>query len=143
MTQTTPPGEEQQAPKKPTVVVADDEAHLRVLMRSILRSMSIEIVGEAKNGKEAVDLYQREHPDLLLLDVNMPLLDGEDVLKAIMALDPDAFVIMLTSVSDLGTVEKCIDLGASNYIRKDTPIPEIKKLIRETWAEVKSGGGIK
>ncbi|MFP4474612.1 MAG: response regulator transcription factor [Desulfatibacillaceae bacterium] len=141
MTETTEPKEEQQEQRKPTVIVADDEPHLRVLMRSIMRSMGIDIVGEAKNGKEAVEMWREFHPDLLLLDVNMPLMDGEDVLKEIMQDDEDAFVIMLTSVSDLGTVEKCVDLGASNYIRKDTPIPEIKKLIRTTWTEVKSGGG--
>ncbi len=128
-------------PRKLRVLLADDETHLRMLMKTVMTSMNCEIVGEAKNGAEAVELYKKEKPDILLLDINMPVKTGEEALKEIIEEFPDAFVIMLTSLADMESVENCLNLGASNYIRKDTPLDEIKKIIKETWALVKKKGG--
>ena len=127
--------------KKPRILLADDEIHLRILMKKVMTSMNCEIVGEAKNGMEAIELYKKEKPDLLLLDINMPVKTGEEALKEIIEEFPDAFIIMLTSLADMESVENCLNLGASNYIRKDTPLDEIKKIIKETWALVKKKGG--
>ncbi len=128
-------------PQKPRILIADDEIHLRMLMKKVMTSMNCEIVGEAKNGIEAIELYKKEKPDLLLLDINMPVKTGEEALKEIIEEFPDAFIIMLTSLADMESVENCLNLGASNYIRKDTPLDEIKKIIKETWALVKKKGG--
>ncbi len=128
-------------PQKPRILLADDEIHLRMLMKKVMTSMNCEIVGEAKNGMEAIELYKKEKPDLLLLDINMPVKTGEEALKEIVKEFPDAFIIMLTSLADMESVENCLNLGASNYIRKDTPLDEIKKIIKETWALVKKKGG--
>jgi two-component system chemotaxis response regulator CheY len=119
--------------RKPRVLLADDEPHIRMLIKTVMRSMNCEVIGEALNGNEAIELFKKEKPDLLMLDINMPLRTGEEALKEIMTEFPDAFVIMLTSVSDLESVENCLSLGASNFIRKDTPIQEMKKIIKETW----------
>ncbi len=127
-------------PRKPRVLLADDETHLRILMKTVMTSMNCEIAGEAKNGVEAVELFKIEKPDLLLLDINMPEKTGEEALKEIIGEFPDAFVIMLTSLADMESVERCLTLGAANYIRKDTPLEEIKKTIKDTWALVKKGG---
>jgi len=129
--------------KKVSVIVADDELHIRALIKTVMKSMQAEIAGEAKNGQEAIDLFRSEKPNLLLLDINMPVKDGEQALKEIIDEFPDAFVIMLTSVSDMGTVKKCLDNGAANYILKDTPLNEIKKIIKETWDSFKESKGIK
>lgn len=120
---------------KPRVVIADDESHVRVLLRALLKSMNCEVVGEAANGVEAIELFKQEKPHLLLLDINMPLKPGDEVLREIMEQFPNAFVIMLTSVTDIGNVEKCLDLGAANYIRKDTPPAELKSIIKETFQD--------
>jgi len=126
-------------PRKPRVLLVDDEMHLRMLMKTVITSMNCDIVGEAKNGAEAVERYKQTKPDLTLLDINMPVKNGEEALREIIEHDPDAFVIMLTSITDMESVETCLSLGAANYIRKDTPLNEIKKFIRETWALVKKG----
>ena len=118
---------------KPKVLIADDEMHIRLMLKTVLAKMNCEIVGEAANGQEAIDIFDKVKPNLLLLDINMPIKTGDKVLEEIMAKHPDAFVIMLTSVVDMASVEKCISLGAANYIRKDTPIEEMKKIIKETW----------
>lgn len=126
-------------PAKPKVLLADDEGHIRLMMKSVLQRMNCEIAGEAKNGQEAVELFRKAKPDITLLDINMPLKTGEEALKEIMAEFPGAFVIMLTSLSDSEVVEKCIEHGAANYILKDTPIKEIQTMIRDTWSEFKKG----
>lgn len=118
---------------RPRVVLADDEEHSRRLIKAVMTSMKCEVAGEATNGQEAVDLFKSEMPDLLLLDINMPVKTGEEALREIIDHSPDAFVIMLTSVADMESVEQCINIGAANYIRKDTPVQEIKSIIKETW----------
>ena len=125
--------------KKTRALIADDENHVRRLLKSVVQKMNCEVVGEAKNGQEALDLFKKEKPDLLLLDINMPFKTGDEVLEEIMTEFPDAFVIMLSSIADAESVEKCLELGSSNYLRKDTPLTEMKKIIYETWQNFKSG----
>lgn len=115
------------------VLLADDEVHIRTLLGTLLRSMGFEVIGNAADGNEAVQQFKSKRPGLVLLDVNMPKGDGVQVLQEILEISPDACVIMLTSVTDLATVKNCLTLGAANYIRKDTPINEMKALIQETW----------
>ncbi|MFH1139743.1 MAG: response regulator transcription factor [Pseudomonadota bacterium] len=122
-------------PRKPRVLIADDEAHIRLLIKTVFKTMQAEIAAEAKNGQEAVDLYRKEKPDLLMLDINMPLKTGAEVLAEIRGEFPTAFVTMLTSVADMATVRQCLEAGASGYILKDTPLPEMKQLIKEAWEE--------
>lgn len=95
--------------------------------------MGCDVVGEARTGDEAIELYKKYNPNMLLLDVNMPIKTGDEVLEELFAEFPDAFVIVLTSVTDMESIEKCLSMGAANYIRKDTPVSEIKMIIKETW----------
>lgn len=120
------------------ILLSDDEMHIRLLLKKVVISMNGEVVGEAKDGKEAVDLYKATGPDLTLLDVNMPEKTGNEALKEIMEHDPNAVVIMLTSVTDMKCVQQCLELGAASYIRKDTPLQEMKKLIAEAFQLFKS-----
>lgn len=76
--------------------------------------------------------FLKTRPDLLLMDINMPEKTGDEALIEIIEEFPDACVIMMTSVSDIETVQQCIEKGASHYIRKDTPIDQIKEIILET-----------
>lgn len=117
-----------------TILVVDDEAHIRKYVGLIARSLGAAHVIEAANGEEAIAAYQREQPDLVLLDVNMPQIDGIETLKRLKAVDPDCVVVMLTSLANRHTVEQTADLGAANYIRKDTPKDEITKALAETIA---------
>ena len=118
---------------KMRAIIADDEAHIRFYVKSVLESMNMEVVGEATNGQEAVDLYDSEKPHILLMDINMPVKSGDEALEEIMAGHPDALVIILTAAVNRKTVEKFIELGASSFIRKDTSIPDMKMIIRDTW----------
>ena len=117
--------------KRIRALLADDEPHIRALVKALLSKIGMDVVAEASNGVEAVDLFKSHQPDILFLDVNMPLKTGDEALKEIMTISPDACVVMLTSVSDMENVERCIELGAANYIRKDTPLDEMKVIIGE------------
>lgn len=114
------------------ILIVDDEAHVRKYVSLIARSLGAKSITEAANGKDALARYQETRPDLVLLDVNMPYLDGLGALKAIKDFDPDATVILLTSLTNRQTVEEAASLGATNYIRKDTPRDELSRRLKET-----------
>ncbi len=118
-----------------TVLIVDDEGHIRKYVGLILKTLGISTVIEAADGENAVATFERERPDLVLLDVNMPHIDGVETLKRLKAVDPDCVVVMLTSLANRHTVEQVLELGAANYIRKDTPKDEIAKAIAATIAE--------
>lgn len=117
------------------VMIVDDEAHIRKYVSLVLKSMGIHSIVEAPDGEQAVATFEREHPDLVLLDVNMPQIDGIETLKRLKVSDPDCVVIMLTSLANRHTVEQALELGAANYVRKDTPKEQISKAIADTIAE--------
>jgi len=120
-------------PKKIRAMVAEDETHVRKLIKTVLLSMNCEVVGEAANGLEAVEMFQTLKPNMLLLDINMPLKSGKEALAEIRKRYTNAFIIMLTSLADKETIEDCINLGASGFIRKDISIDEMKDIIKKTW----------
>jgi len=123
-----------------TILIVDDEAHIRKFVTLILRSIGVANVVEASNGAEALQTYQRINPDVVLLDVNMPQMDGIETLRKLKAIDPDCFAIMLTSLANRSTVEQALELGASNYIRKDTPKEEIAKALADTLSAAFDAG---
>ena len=117
------------------VVLADDENHVRLLMKRIVLGLGYTVVGEAADGQKALELYEKEQPDLLLLDIKMPIMNGDEVLEEIMKQHPEACVIIMTSKSDSDSVKKCIKLGATNYILKSPLINEIRIRIKESYTK--------
>lgn len=121
------------------ILLVDDEPHIRKYLGLIARGLGAPVIIEAGNGVEALAKYQQESPQLVLLDVNMPGMDGLEVLTALLAQDPDALVVMLTSLVNRQTVEECLKLGAASYIRKDTPkeaiLAELSEVVRANLTE--------
>ena len=103
------------------ILIIDDEPHVRKFVGHVARGLGAPVIVEAANGEEGLTKFIAEAPDLTLLDVNMPLMDGVQTLAAIMLKDPDAVVVMLTSIASRQMVEQCLQQGASAYVRKDTP----------------------
>lgn len=114
-----------------SILLVDDEAHIRKYVGLIVKSLGEPTLLEAANGQEAVEIYQRKKPDLVLLDVNMPIMDGIETLKKLREINPDCVVVMLTSLVTRQTVDQAIDFGATHYLRKDTPKEEIAKELSE------------
>ncbi len=100
------------------VLVVDDSTVMRKIVSQILKSEFYDVVAEASNGEEAVAEYKALKPDLVTLDINMPIMDGLTALINILEIDPDAKVVMLTSESEQKMVLKAIQSGAKNYIVK-------------------------
>jgi len=121
-----------------TILLTDDEPHIRKFIGLVLSQFKNPTIFEAVNGAEAVELYKRHKPDLVLLDVNMPVMDGVQALGQIREFDPEALVIMLTSLTNRQTVEECARLGAIDYIRKDTPREELQTRFMEIIADCSS-----
>jgi len=121
-----------------TILLTDDEPHIRKFIGLVLSQFKNPTIFEAVNGAEAVELYKRHKPDLVLLDVNMPVMDGVQALGLIREFDPEALVIMLTSLTNRQTVEECARLGAIDYIRKDTPREELQTRFMEIIADCSS-----
>ncbi len=114
----------------------DDEIHIRYLIRSIIRTEGYEVVGEANNGEDAIEMYRKHRPDLILMDINLPLKTGDEVLSEILKEFPDAKAVMLTMVADTDTVNRCLQMGAVDYILKNNPVDEIRRMLREIVASV-------
>lgn len=85
----------------------------------ILKQLGFKNFHEVGNGQEAVDIYKQHLPDLVLLDVNMPVKEGLEALKEIIEFNGEAVVVMTTSVVSRQAVETSVELGASHHIRKD------------------------
>ena len=117
------------------ILLVDDEAHVRKFIGLIASGLGSPVIIEAANGEEALAKFAAESPDLVLLDVNLPDMDGLQVLSAILAQDPDAKVVMLTSLANRQTIEESLRLGAAGYIRKDTPkdaiLAELAEIVQE------------
>jgi len=103
------------------ILLVDDEPHVRKFIGILVRRLGSPVISEAGNGEEALAKFALESPDLVLLDVNLPGMDGIQILSAILAQDPEAKIVMLTSLANRQTIEECLRLGAVSYIRKDTP----------------------
>ena len=120
---------------KGSILLVDDEAHLRKYVALILKQLGATSIIEATNGQEAIDLFQQKKPDVVLLDISMPLMNGLETLKRLKVIDPDGVFIMLTSMVNRQSIDEALALGAANYIRKDNPKEEIAQAIRETLEE--------
>ncbi len=100
------------------ILVADDAAFMRKMIRMTLTEVGLSNIIEAKDGDEAVALYEERHPDLVLLDITMAGKDGLTALSEIMEADPAANVIMCTAIGQQQTVMEALALGAADYVIK-------------------------
>jgi len=101
------------------ILIADDHALFRDSLRSLLESQDIEVVAEAKNGQEAIDLTWECKPDVVLMDLSMPEMDGLEATKRIAAELPDVKVIILTASDEDSQLFEAIKSGAKGYLLKD------------------------
>jgi len=100
------------------ILICDDAAFMRMMIKDILTKNGYEIAGEAENGKEAVEKYAELKPDLVTLDITMPEMDGLEALKGIMAEDPQAKVVMCSAMGQQAMVIEAVQNGAKDFIVK-------------------------
>lgn len=111
------------------ILIVDDSRTSRKLLRGILESGGHEVVDEAVNGQEGVQKFQALKPDIITLDITMPVVDGVEALKMIKALDPEAKVIMVTAAGQKNKMIECIKAGANEFLTKPFEQQEIVSAI--------------
>ena len=113
------------------LIIVDDHDLIREGLNRILSfEDDLVILGEGKNGMEALDLIKALTPDIVLLDINMPVMDGIETLKKIKEYSKDTKVVMLTVENDRRTINEAIDIGADAYVLKESAGSEITNAIR-------------
>ncbi|MDR3592964.1 MAG: response regulator [Negativicutes bacterium] len=102
----------------PKVMIVDDAAFMRMMLRNILANTDFEVVGEASTGTQAVRLYQELHPDVVTMDITMPDKDGVSAVREIRKIDPGAKIIMCSAMGQQEMIVDSIKAGASDFLVK-------------------------
>ncbi|MFV0464585.1 MAG: response regulator [Lachnospiraceae bacterium] len=113
------------------VIICDDSAFMRNILRNMILRISpeTEIVAEAANGKEAIEQYKIHRPDLVTLDITMPVMNGLDALKEIRQYDPNAVVAMVSAISQQPVIIDAIKHGAIDFIIKPFTVVRLVELL--------------
>ena len=115
------------------ILICDDAAFMRMMIKDILTKNGYNVAGEAENGAKAVEKYAELKPDLVLMDITMPEMDGIEALKKIKASDPSASVIMCSAMGQQAMVIESIQPGAKDFIVKplqaDRVIEAVQKVV--------------
>ncbi|MCV6614762.1 MAG: response regulator [Cellvibrionaceae bacterium] len=101
-----------------TVLICDDSRSLRMLAKRLLSGHGYDVIGEASSGQEAIEKFKQLQPDLVMLDLVMPQVDGKQALREIIKDSPSAKVVVVSSLGSEQDIEECLLLGASTYIQK-------------------------
>lgn len=113
------------------VLIVDDAAFMRMMIKDILQKNGFEVIGEASNGIEAINLYKKERPDVVTMDITMPDMDGIEAVKEIRAFDTSAKIIMCSAMGQQSMVMDAIKSGAKDFIVKPFQADRVLEAIRK------------
>jgi two-component system chemotaxis response regulator CheY len=115
-----------------TVLIADDIPYVRKTLKQILQNRGFRVVGEAENGEEAVRLYLETRPDLVIMDLVMPKMNGIDATRVILKRDPEARIVILSAMTQENLVTEAIQAGAKDYVVKPFQTDEVMRVLHES-----------
>ena len=127
-------------PRPTNALIVDDEEHVRAFVRLMLRELGINECWEAADGVTAVQLAQENAPQLIVLDINMPGLNGLEVLAQLKEVNPDFAVVMATSQRSMNHVSEALRLGAAGYLLKHSPREEIMSGLKDVIDTLEENG---
>ncbi|WP_106495961.1 response regulator [Lentibacillus sp. Marseille-P4043] len=116
------------------VLITDDAAFMRMQLKDILTKLGHEVVGEAENGKDAVEKFQELEPDLITMDITMPEMNGVESVKEIKKLNSNVKVIMCSAMGQQGMVVEAIQAGAKDFIVKPFTQDRIQEAVEKVLA---------
>ncbi|WJH35758.1 response regulator [Paenibacillus aurantius] len=125
--------------EKKKLLIVDDQNGIRVLLVEVFNSEGYQTF-QASNGKLALEIVKRESPDLVLLDMKIPGMDGLDILKHIKQIDPSMKVIMMTAYGELDMIKEATDLGALMHFTKPFDIDELRVEVNRHLGHKPSSG---
>ena len=114
------------------ILIVDDSRTSRRILRSILEGAGHEIIGEATNGQEGYEEYVQLKPDLVTLDITMPVLDGIETLKKIKEDFPDAKAVMVTAAGQKSKIVEAVQNGADDFVSKPFEADQLQAIIKNT-----------
>jgi two-component system chemotaxis response regulator CheY len=114
-----------------SVLIVDDSPVMRQMLNKLFSSQGFNVVGQAADGQEALELFEQLRPELTTLDIVMPKMRGTEVLEIILSKYPDSNIIMASSVSDARTVMHCLKIGAKQYIVKPYDEEKVMAAVRK------------
>jgi DNA-binding NarL/FixJ family response regulator len=123
-------------PRPANALIVDDEPHVRVLIRMLLKQLGIETIWEAADGNEALEKAASHKPNVILLDINLPQIGGLEVLGKLKAAHPEIPVIIVSSQSTMKTVIQTRELGAEAYVLKHAPKAEVLQMLSEAFDNI-------
>jgi two-component system NarL family response regulator len=121
--------------KKVRVLVVDDHPPMRMGLVALIKSQAgMDVIAEASDGEEAIEVYEDVRPDVVLMDLRMPGMGGVEAILSIRKKDPEARIIVLSTYDMDEDIHRALQSGAKSYLLKDMPIEEIAGTIREVMA---------
>ncbi|HSH24372.1 MAG TPA: response regulator [Massilibacterium sp.] len=120
---------------KAKVLIVDDQFGIRMLLHEVFQQEEIDTF-QAANGVQAIECVQNEKPDLILLDMKIPGMDGLEILKRVKEIEPNVVVIMMTAYGELNLIEKAKKLGAIMHFSKPFDINEVRLTVKEKLKEM-------
>ena len=117
------------------ILIADDARMMRRLIKNVLEARGYEVAGEAASGKEVIALYQALRPDLVTMDIVMPEIEGIDAIKQIMHSDPEAKIIVITSLGQKLLAEDAVSAGARAFLAKPFQPSELADVVKDILGE--------
>ena len=114
------------------ILIVDDLKFIKMVLRELIEKAGFRVVGEASDGLEAIEAYQDKRPDVVILDVTMPKMDGITALKKILEIDSAARVIMCSALGQQRLIVQAIQLGAKDFIVKPLRAERVISAIKQT-----------
>lgn len=119
------------------VMIVDDAAFMRLMLKNILEDISLNVVAQASTGKKAIQLYLQHKPDLVLMDITMPGMDGVETTKKLKQIDREAKVIICSAIGQPAVIVQAIEAGASDFIVKPFTKGRVLQAIQKSLSDKK------
>jgi two-component system chemotaxis response regulator CheY len=119
-----------------TALIVDDEPHVRLYLRTVLRRLGVVTTWDEGCGETAIKSYQQNLPDVVLLDVNLPHMSGLEIFHRMLEFDPEAAVVVVSSDQSAATIKLVSELGAVGYVLKHMPPNELQAALADALSRV-------
>ncbi|MFX3674839.1 MAG: response regulator [Paenisporosarcina sp.] len=118
------------------VLIVDDAKFMRVTIGNMLRDLRFDVVGEAENGKVAIEKYRQLKPDVVTMDITMPVMSGIHAVKAIISEFPDAKIVMITALGQQKMLKEALESGAKDFISKPFHPVQLEQVMLNITKEI-------